>query len=157
MGSNNEKRNQRNSKLRKLEKKPERKPNCLNCFKKILVGGGINGNIIINVQSGHIPIDPLNLTSFAITENIFNPFPNSGRLIVNGVNNVNTRVRATVDSIPIRSRVTLVGTNTSLIRVNDAFGLAYTPTVPADYDPPIPTNVQEALDQLAARVRALGG
>jgi hypothetical protein len=122
-----------------------------------LVGGGINGNVIINVQSGHIPIDPLNLTSFAITENIFNPFPNSGRLIVNGVNNVTTRVRATVDSIPIRSRVTLVGTNTSLIRVDDAFGLAFTPTVPADYDPPIPTTVQEALDQLAARLRALGG
>ncbi|CAH0166132.1 hypothetical protein SRABI80_00986 [Peribacillus frigoritolerans] len=122
-----------------------------------LVGGGINGNIIINVQSGHIPIDPLNLTSFAITENIFNPFPNSGRLIVNGVNNVSTRVRATVDSIPIRSRVTLVGTGTTLIRVDDAFGLAYTPAVPADYDPPIPTTVQEALDQLAARVRALGG
>ena len=36
MGSNNEKRNQRNSKLRKPERKPERKPNCLNCFKKIL-------------------------------------------------------------------------------------------------------------------------
>jgi hypothetical protein len=122
-----------------------------------LVGGGINGNIIVNVQSGHIPIDPLNLTSFAITENIFNPFPNSGRLIVNGVNNVITRVRATVDSIPIRSRVTLVGANTSLIRVDDAFGLAYTPTVPADFDPPIPTTVQEALDQLAARLRALGG
>lgn len=122
-----------------------------------LVGGGINGNIIINVQSGHIPIDPLNLTSFAITENIFSPFPNSGRLIVNGVNNVSTRVRATVDSIPIRSRVTLVGTGTTLIRVDDAFGLAYTPAVPADYDPPIPTTVQEALDQLAARVRALGG
>jgi hypothetical protein len=71
-------------------------------------------------------------SSFAITENIFNPFPNSGRLIVNGANNVITRVRATVDSIPIRSRVTLVGTNTSLIRVDDAFELAYTPTVPAD-------------------------
>jgi hypothetical protein len=97
----------------------------------------------------------LNLTSFAITENIFNPFPNSGRLMVNGVNDVETRVRATVDSIPIRSRVTLVGTIT-LIRVDDAFGLAYKPTVLADYDPPIPTTVQEALDQLAGRVRALG-
>src|SRR5262245_1979430 len=79
-----------------------------------LVGGGINGNIIVNVQSGHIPIDPLNLTSFAITENIFNPSPNSGSLVVNGVNNVTTRVRATVDSIPNGSRVILVGTATSL-------------------------------------------
>jgi len=117
-----------------------------------LVGGGINGNVIINVQSGHIPIDPLNLTSFAITENIFNPFPNSGSLIVNGVNNVATRVRATVDSIPIRSRVTLVGTGTTLIRVDDAFGLAYTPTNPLDWVAPPPTTVQEALDRIAAKI-----
>jgi hypothetical protein len=117
-----------------------------------LVGGGINGNVIINVQSGHIPIDPLNLTSFAITENIFNPFPNSGQLIVNGVNNVITRVRATVDSIPIRSRVTLTGTNTTLIRVDDAFGLAYTPGNTANWVDPDPTTVQEALDRIAAQI-----
>jgi hypothetical protein len=117
-----------------------------------LVGGGINGNIIINVQSGHIPIDPLNLTSFAITENIFNPFPNSGALIVNGVNNVSTRVRATSDSIPIRQRVTLVGTGTSLIRVNDAFGVAYTPANPGDWIASPPTTVQEALDRIAATI-----
>jgi hypothetical protein len=117
-----------------------------------LVGGGINGNVIINVQSGHIPIDPLNLTSFAITENIFNPFPNSGRLIVNGVNNVITRVRATDDSIPIRSRVTLVGTNTFLVRVNDASGEAYTPGNPGNWVAPAPTTVQEALDRIAAQI-----
>jgi hypothetical protein len=117
-----------------------------------LVGGGINGNIIINVQSGHIPIDPLNLTSFAITENIFNPFPNSGSLIVNGVNNVSTRVRATIDSIPIRTRVTLVGTGTALIRVDDAFGLAYIPSNLADWVAPPPTTVQEALDRIAAQI-----
>jgi hypothetical protein len=118
-----------------------------------LVGGGINGNVVINVQSGHIPIDPFNLTSFSITENIFNPFPNSGRLIVNGVNNVATRVRATVDSIPIRSRVTLTGTGTTLVRVDDAFGLAYTPANPADWSlGPVPTTVQEALDRIAAKI-----
>nr|WP_260871169.1 exosporium leader peptide [Paenibacillus xylanexedens] len=116
-----------------------------------LVGGGINGNVIVNVQSGHIPIDPLNLTSFAITENIFNPDPNSGRLIVNGVNNVATRVRATVDSIPIRTRVTLIGTGTTLIRVDDAFGLAYIPANPANWSAPVPTTVQEALDRIAAK------
>jgi Collagen triple helix repeat (20 copies) len=115
-----------------------------------LVGGGINGNIIINVLSGHIPIEPLNLTSFAITENIF--IPNSGNLIVNGVNTVPTRVRATVDSIPIQSRVTLVGTGTTLIRVDDAFGLAYTPSNPANWIAPPPTTVQEALDRIAAKI-----
>lgn len=122
-----------------------------------LVGGGINGNIIINVQSGHIPIDPLNLTSFAITENIFNPFPNSGQLIVNGVNNVFTRIRATVDSIPIRQRVVLVGTGTILIRVNDASGLNYTPINGANWTDPDPTTVQDALDRLAAAVSGLLG
>lgn len=117
-----------------------------------LVGGGINGNLIINVQSGHIPIDPMNLTSFAITENIFIPFPNSGSLIVNGVNNVLTKVRATSDSIPIRQRVTLVGTGTNLIRVDDAFGVAYTPSNAADWTAPPPTTVQEALDRIAATI-----
>jgi len=117
-----------------------------------LVGGGINGNVIINVQSGHIPIDPLNLTSFAITENIFNPFPNSGSLIINGVNNVATRVRATVDSIPIHTRVTMVGTGTTLIRVDDAFGLAYIPGAPMNWVAPPPTTVQEALDRIAAQI-----
>lgn len=92
------------------------------------------------------------LVSFAITENIFNPFPNSGSLFVNGVNSVIIRVRATVDSIPIRSRVTLVGTNTTLIRVDDAFGLAYTPTNPGDWIAPPPTTVQEALDRIAAKI-----
>lgn len=80
----------------------------------------------------HIPIAPLNLTSFAITENIFNPSPNSGNSFVNGANNDITRVRATVDSLPIRSRINLIGTNTSLIRVDDAFDLAYTPNNPAN-------------------------
>ncbi|MCS3596693.1 hypothetical protein M2370_001875 [Bacillus sp. JUb91] len=115
-----------------------------------LVGGGINGNVIINVLSGHIPIDPLNLTSFAITENIFNPSPNSGNLIVNGVNDVITRVRATVDSLPIRSRINILGTNTTLIRVDDAFDLAYTPINPANWAPLPPTTVQEALDRIAS-------
>ena len=117
-----------------------------------LVGGGINGNVIVNVTAGHIPIDPLNLTSFAITENIFNPFPNSGALIVNGVNSVATRVRATSNSIPIRSRVTLVGTNTTLTRVDDAFGVAYTVTNAANWVAPPPTTVQEALDRIAAAI-----
>jgi hypothetical protein len=81
----------------------------------------------------------------------------SGRLIVNGVNNVITRVRATVDSIPIRSRVTLVGTNTSSIKVEDAFGSAYTPDNPANWLAPPPTTVQEALDRIAAKLTTTVG
>lgn len=35
-------------------------------------------------------------------------------------------------------------------RADDAFGLAYSPTYPADWVAPAPTTVQEALDRLAA-------
>jgi hypothetical protein len=34
-------------------------------------------------------------------------------------------------------------------------GTIYVPSVPADWNPPVPTNVAEALDQIAARVRAI--
>lgn len=43
-----------------------------------------------------------------------------------------------------------LGTNTSLIRVDDAFDLAYTPIIPANWAPLPPTTVQEALDRIAA-------
>ena len=114
-----------------------------------LVGGGINGNVNINITAGHIPVDPINLTSFAIAENFLAPSPASGNLNINGVNSVATRVRATSDSIPIRSRVTITGTASTLTRVDDAFGVAYTPTVAGNWAAP-PTTVQEALDRLAA-------
>ncbi|CAH6419709.1 Collagen [uncultured virus] len=121
-----------------------------------LVSGGINGNVIINAQPGHIPIDTVYLESFAITENVtFNPFPNSGRLIVNAVGAQPPRIFATVDSIPIfnpdpvLSRILLNG-SVNFIRVNDAFGLAYTPSVSANWVGAPPTTVQEALDRIAA-------
>lgn len=76
--------------------------------------------------------------------------PASGNLNINGVNSVATRVRATSDSIPIRSRVTITGTVSTLTRVDDAFGVAYTPSVAGNWAAPPPTTVQEALDRLAA-------
>jgi hypothetical protein len=68
------------------------------------------------------------------------------------VNSVPTRIRATVDSIPVRSRVTLLGTNTTIEKLNDASGLGYTPVNPANWIAPPPTTVQEALDRIAAKL-----
>jgi hypothetical protein len=63
-----------------------------------------------------------------------------------------TRIRATVDSIPVRSRVTLLGTNTIIEKLNDAAGLGYTPANLANWIAPPPTTVQEALDRIAAKL-----
>lgn len=49
----------------------------------------------------------------------------------------------------IRSQINLIRKNTSLIRVDDAFNLAYTPIIPANWAPLLPTTVQEALDRIA--------
>jgi hypothetical protein len=108
-----------------------------------LVGGGTDGDVVVNVAAGTVPIDPFDLLSFAI----------KGNLIVNGVNSVITRIRATVDSIPIRSRVSLAGSNTTIEWLNDAAGLGYTPANPADWSlGPVPKTVQEALDRIAAKI-----
>lgn len=108
-----------------------------------LIGGGTDGDVVVNVPAGTVPIDPFDLESFAI----------KGNLTVNGVPSVITRIRATVDSIPVRSRVTLTG-NTAIIYLNDAAGLGYTPGNPADWVDPDPTNVQQALDRIAATIAA---
>lgn len=107
-----------------------------------LIGGGTDGDVVVNVANGTVPIDPFDLLSFAI----------KGSLIVNGVAGVSTRIRATVDSIPIRSRVTLIG-NSAIEKLDDAAGLGYTPANPADWSlGPVPTTVQEALDRIAANI-----
>jgi hypothetical protein len=101
-----------------------------------LIGGGTDGDVIVNAPPGTVPIDPFDLLSFAI----------KGNLTINGVN---ARSRATVDSIPIRTRVT----GSALIeRLNDANGLGYLPGNPGDWAAPLPTTVQEALDRIAAKI-----
>ena len=47
-------------------------------------------------------------------------------------------------------------TSSQISRVNDAFGEAYTPLVSANWHIPIPTTVQDALDQVASRL-VVGG
>ncbi len=54
-------------------------------------------------------------------------------------------------SLPVRSAVTFTGTATlaaNLVYFNDAAGLGYNPTTPADWPVPVPINVQQALDAL---------
>ncbi|MCV9886317.1 exosporium leader peptide [Metabacillus halosaccharovorans] len=111
-----------------------------------LIGGGTDGDVVVNVTNGTVPIEPFDLLSFAI----------KGSLTVNGVNTVATRIRATVDSIPVRSRVNVTG-NTRIEYLDDAAGLGYTPTNTGDWVDPDPTTVQEALDRMAAIIAANHG
>ncbi|UJF31858.1 exosporium leader peptide [Paenibacillus hexagrammi] len=101
-----------------------------------LIGGGTDGDVIVNAPPGTVPIDPFDLLSFAI----------KGNLIINGTN---ARPRATVDSIPVRARV--IG-SALIERLNDANGLGYTPSNLGDWVAPPPTTVQEALDRIAAQI-----
>lgn len=127
-----------------------------------LVGGGISvvsgappsGNIIVNSAPGDLPLAPFKLLSFAISGDNAGS-PGTGNLIVNNTGQ-SIIIDATVDSIPIRSKVTLTG-STTLRRLDDAFGLAYTPAVPGNWVAPPPTTVQEALDRMAALLDALNG
>ena len=56
-------------------------------------------------------------------------------------------VAGTVDFFPIKSLITLLN-NATIIYINDANGLAYTPTTPADWLT-VPATTQQALDDLA--------
>lgn len=55
-------------------------------------------------------------------------------------------------SVPIHASVTYGGTATSadLTLLDDAYAVAYTPAVPADWAAPVPATVQAALDAIAA-------
>lgn len=121
-----------------------------------LVGGGITGdtnnssNILVGSVLGDAPITSFELISFGIAG------VNNGTSGNLSVTNNNTGfpivIEATVDSIPIRSKVLSFGTvPTTLRRLNDANGLAYSPGNPGDWTVQ-PTTVQEALDRIAAFV-----
>lgn len=119
----------------------------------LLVGGGIavtnsapaSGNIIINSFPGDGPIDTFKLLNFSISGD---NAAIGGNIIVNNTGPALV-IDATVDSLPIQSKITLTGL-TTIRRLNDAFGLAYTPDTPANWVGLPPTTVQEALDRIAA-------
>ena len=112
----------------------------------IFVGGATEGNVVVNTAAGHVPLDPFHLLSFTIR----------GVLTFNNVLGPITPLQASVDSLPVRSKVTLTG-NTRLTRLNDACGLAYTPANPADWAAPLPQTVQAGLDRLARAVVTVSG
>ena len=66
-------------------------------------------------------------------------------------------IAASAIGLPLNSLISYAGgaTSAQISRVNDVFGLAYTPNNPLDWTP-VPTNCQEALDQIAARLVAGG-
>ena len=90
-------------------------------------------------------------TGLTITTIAGVPFPgngfgssNIGSLNANGAGAI---ITGSVDFFPIRSLITLTG-GATIAYLNDANGLGYTPTNPANWLV-VPTNVQQALDDLA--------
>lgn len=120
-----------------------------------LVGGGMSsvsgappsGNLIVNSAPGDGPLAPFKLLSFAISGDNAGV---GGNFIVNNTGQ-SMVIDATVDSIPVISKVTITG-STTLRRLDDAFGLAYTPASLADWSGIAPVTVQQALDRIAAMI-----
>ncbi len=122
------------------------------------------GSVVLNEQTGSSPIfvqyggASANLTVNAITL----PFlvilqgttKQGATLTLNGT--VSTIV-ASATGLPLENLITYSSgaTAAQIFRVNDAFGEAYTPSVPANWSP-VPTTAQEAFDQIAARLVAGG-
>lgn len=63
----------------------------------------------------------------------------------------NITCKATADFLPLKSKLTLLG-GTSITLVNDAYGLAYTPAILANWSGIAPTSVSDALDRIAAMI-----
>ncbi len=73
------------------------------------------------------------------------------------INGTNATVVASSNALPLINLITYAGgaTPAQITRLNDVFGEAYTPAVPANWTP-VPTTAQEALDQIAVRLVAGG-
>ncbi len=69
------------------------------------------------------------------------------------LNGTGATVYASTNSIPQRSLVSFIGgaLEAQLQRLNDAFGLGFTPTTAGDWSP-VPVSSQGALDQLGSRI-----
>jgi hypothetical protein len=96
------------------------------------VGGGTDGDFTVSALTASVNVF---LFGFTIV----------GTLTVDGA----CTVTATVNSIPINHSFT---GGSTLVFINDATALAYTPINLVNWHVPFPTTVQEALDQLASRV-----
>jgi hypothetical protein len=133
-------------------------------YNVIIQNSGSTPTIILNEQTGQSPIFSQygGLRNSLQVNSIVRPFfvelegevKAGATLTLNGTQS--TIVTSAV-GLPLESLISYTGgaTPAQITRVNDAFGEAYTPTVPADWTP-IPATVQEALDQVAARLVAGG-
>jgi hypothetical protein len=102
-------------------------------------GGAQNGNLSLNYTAGP-----------GITAVLFD-FPVNGTVVVSGAL---AALNATNSSLPVQANVSIVGG--SLTRLTDAFSLAYTPAVPAQWAGS-PSSLQNAIDRMAALLVALSG
>lgn len=122
------------------------------------------GPIILNEQIGSLPyfgqyggvannitINAVDSSFVAYLEGTINP---GSTLTMNGSF---AFVNASTTGIPLINLInyTSGATPSQISRVNDVFGEAYTPSIPANWTP-VPTTAQDALDQIAARLVAGG-
>lgn len=103
-------------------------------------GGAQNGNLSLNYTLGP-----------GITAILFDT-PINGNVSVSGAA---AALSATNSSLPIQANISIAGGG-SLTRLTDAFSLAYTPAVPAQWAGN-PTSLQNAIDRMAALLFTLSG
>jgi len=120
--------------------------------------------IILNEQNGSLPLfgqtgglrygTQINATTGSFTAYLEGEVASGASLELNGTL---ASVVASATGLPVESLIIYAsGANASQIfRVNDVFGEAYSPSIPADWTP-VPTTAQAALDQIAARLVAGG-
>jgi hypothetical protein len=102
-------------------------------------GGAQNGNLSLNYTAGP-----------GITAVLFD-FPVNGNVVVSGAL---AALSATNSSLPAQANISIAGG--SLTRLTDAFSLAYTPAVPAQWAGS-PSSLQNAIDRMAALLVVLSG
>lgn len=104
-------------------------------------GGGLIGNLsVVYTGSGVAP------TATLIASPIL------GTVTITGVG---ATVSATNDSLPPEMNIAISGGG-ALVRLTDAFSLAYTPTTPGQWVT-APSSLQNAIDRMATKIYTLGG
>ena len=105
----------------------------------LVQSGGSRGNLVLNGVSGPV--------TAVLSGNV-----NSGASLT--INGVNAQVISGASALPLVGLITFGGgaTASQITRINDAFGLAYTPLVLGDWSGVAPTSVANALDRIAAQI-----
>lgn len=105
----------------------------------LVQSGGSRGNLVLNGVSGPV--------TAVLSGNV-----NSGASLT--INGVNAQVVSGASALPLVGLITFGGgaTASQITRINDAYGLAYTPLVLGDWSGVAPTSVANALDRIAAQI-----